>query len=291
MQLLPSEFVLARLKETGATVNHLHVTKDQNALVYQAEYQAHEDQIRSIPALFVILCLSGGGQIYQRTANQEIHGEIAPGDIGVLPPHSTGIGRWPQMNVISIGISIDSLIESFGLDWPTKVKPSVTSQLFRDPLVEATMTDIGYTRAGQTTDATLLHAAHMTAHQLLDRPFDGTVENSDIAPLGKLALREIETALTQNLERHMTVGEMADLVGVSQYHFSRRFKAATGQTPHQYAINRKLDHAVKLLEEDEKSNIISIAQKIGYENSGQFARVFRKRFGLTPGGWRKRNLN
>jgi len=287
MKLASHDIVRERLESTGADVDYLQVSADGKVLIYRASYAPHESAIRSIPALFVTLCISGGGQVRQEAGLQELDCEVQTGDIGVVPPRSSGAGRWPEMSVITIGISVDCVADSFGNDWPKKLKKSVVSKLFRDPLVEATMMDIGYTRAGKVSDATLLHASHMIIHQLLDSPFGGPKISDDEHPLGPTVMTRVQDLLAANMDRHIAVEEMAEIAGISKHHFSRRFKATTGQAPLQYAIQRKLDHAAALLAEDESFSIISIAQRVGYSNPAQFARLFRRHFGLAPRHWRK----
>ncbi|MEL7252767.1 MAG: AraC family transcriptional regulator [Pseudomonadota bacterium] len=292
MGLVTADIARQRLESAGAEIHYLQAARDRKTILFRATYTPHENVLRSIPALFVTLCIEGGGRVWQKAGLQEIDCEVAPGDIAIVPPKSNGFGRYPEITVISMAIAVECLAESFGKDWPQKLKKSVVSQLFRDPLVEATMMDIGYTRAGLVSDSTLLHAAHMIIHQLLDRPFAGhaiedEVVSSDAHPISKPVLHRIEQMLEQNLDQHVTVEAMADIANISRHHFSRRFKAATGQSPHQFALQRKLDHAASLLIEEEESSIISVAQRVGYGNPAQFARIFRKNFGLTPRSWRK----
>ncbi|MEM6907835.1 MAG: AraC family transcriptional regulator [Pseudomonadota bacterium] len=269
----------------------MHVTSDLQAMVYRANYPPQSAIVRKVPALFVSLVMTGGGRLRQKTSLQDLDMEVGPGDIGVAPPNASGTAHWPEMTVITVGIAVSSVSESFGQHWPEKLKKEVFTRLFRDPLVEATMMDVGYTRAGKIGDSTLLHAAHMIAHQLLDDPFECASEDAEdeVTPLSKDAVTRLHAHLDANLDRHVAVDEMAQLVGISRHHFSRRFKAATGISPHQFAIKGKLEHAANMLERDEGDSVISIAQKLGYANPAQFAKVFRRQFGLSPRKWRNRS--
>lgn len=283
--------VRQRLADVGSEAEHVHVTDDLKAMVYRASYPARTIKVRSVPALFVSLVVSGGGRMQQKTSLQNLDVELGPGDIGIAPPNASGTATYPDMTAISVGISVESVAESFGPNWPKKLKAEALTRRFRDPLVEATMMDVGYTRAGSVADSTLLHAAHMIAHQLLEDPFRAPESDpeEETVPLSGDALARLNTHLEANLERHVTVEEMAQLIGISRHHFSRRFKAATGQSPHQFAIRGKLDHAARLLQEEDSESVISIAQKFGYANPAQFSKVFRQHFGLSPRNWRRRS--
>lgn len=289
MQIIPDHVVEQRLRDMGGEAEHIKVTADKSVLVWRAQMTAQRGLIRRVPVLFVHLCIEGGGQLRQKAGISDLDVCLQPGDIGVAPPNLRGSGQWPEMRVISVGIAVDALVESFGADWPAKLKKSALTKIVRDPLVEATMMDIGYTRANEVSDATLIHAAHMIAHQLLDSPFDETEVDPGITALPQKTVARVQEMLSENLDRHVSVDEMAEHVGISRHHFSRKFKAATGETPHQYAIRGKLDHAAKLLTEEEESSVISISQMLGYSNPAQFAKIFRRHFGQSPKTWRKRN--
>lgn len=281
----PSSAIRAKLEEDGKDVHFLHVTQDRQALICDCTYPAYSDDIIPIPLMFLHLCLEGGGQMRVETNLQSVVGDVSPGDIGILAPNSKGSGTWPGMRVITFGMSVTTVRESFGDAWPTKLRPDVLSRLFRDPLVEATMVDLGHTRAGTISDAGLIHAAHMIAHQLLDAA-PSEEESTDVNPLGKLVLQRIDEMIETSLDRNVSVAHMAEIAGISRYHFSRRFKAATGQSPLQYALQKKLDHAANLLAQDEQFSVLSVAQTVGFNNPAHFSRAFRRQFGLAPRSWK-----
>jgi AraC family transcriptional regulator len=68
---------------------------------------------------------------------------------------------------------------------------------------------------------------------------------------------------------------------MSEFHFNRVFKRATGIPTSQYQIKLRMDAARPLLRET-KTNVITIALEVGYSNPSHFARLFRKVSGLSP---------
>jgi AraC family transcriptional regulator len=73
---------------------------------------------------------------------------------------------------------------------------------------------------------------------------------------------------------------------MSEFHFNRLFKRATGVPPSQYQIKLRMDAARRLLRETKKS-VITIAIEVGYSNPSHFARLFRKENGLSPSDYRR----
>src|SRR5262249_23066718 len=74
------------------------------------------------------------------------------------------------------------------------------------------------------------------------RPRDRRAEGA--LPQGKL--RAVVEYVDGHLDADLTLGQMAAAAHLSASHFARRFKAATGQPPHQYVIARRVERARQL---------------------------------------------
>jgi AraC-like DNA-binding protein len=81
--------------------------------------------------------------------------------------------------------------------------------------------------------------------------------------------------------------ELARRAAMSPFHFLRLFRATFGQTPHQLAIDARLERAKLLLAETDEP-VIEICAAVGYESLGTFAALFRREVGLTPRAYRAR---
>jgi len=77
---------------------------------------------------------------------------------------------------------------------------------------------------------------------------------------------------------------LADLVaaaGTSQFHFSRAFHAATGRSPYQYLIARRIEHA-KVLLMTADVDLATVANRCGFNSAHQFAAMFKRHAGVGP---------
>jgi transcriptional regulator GlxA family with amidase domain len=83
------------------------------------------------------------------------------------------------------------------------------------------------------------------------------------------------------------VAAMVRLSGLPERSFKRRFEQATGMSPLEYAHTLRLEEAKQMLEATSAS-IEAIANEVGYEDAGFFARLFRRKVDLTPGQYRRR---
>ena len=95
-------------------------------------------------------------------------------------------------------------------------------------------------------------------------------------PAGK-ALWYVES----HFSRDLTLEEIADLAGVSRYHVSRAFGAATGHSIMRYVRGRRLTEAARSLSGG-APDILAIALEAGYGSHEAFTRAFRDQFGVTP---------
>lgn len=105
------------------------------------------------------------------------------------------------------------------------------------------------------------------------------------ARLGAHLLRKVEAYVDEHLADAVVLEDLAALAGVSAGHFSRGFRDATGLTPHQFLIGRRLDRAQSLLG-DLDLTLYQVAQRVGFASASHLGEAFRRRFGVTPGQYR-----
>ncbi len=88
-----------------------------------------------------------------------------------------------------------------------------------------------------------------------------------------------------NLDREVSIAELAAVAGLSCFHFARAFRASTGQAPGGFQRTARMRKAQQLLANSELP-VIEIAAQVGYQAPQAFARVFRRSTGVTPLRWR-----
>lgn len=103
------------------------------------------------------------------------------------------------------------------------------------------------------------------------------------------AVRLARDYLQGHLTQPVTLSEAARAARVSASHLSALFAAECGIAPMQYLQGLRLEHACWLLA-NPYLRIHEIAEASGYEDVNYFTRLFRQRFGVSPGGWRRRRV-
>jgi transcriptional regulator GlxA family with amidase domain len=104
-------------------------------------------------------------------------------------------------------------------------------------------------------------------------------------PLARHLLRARDLADASYAEP-LTVADMACAAGLSQAHFSREFKRAFGESPHQYLLTRRLERAAALLRVTDWP-VADVCFAAGGGSVGSFTVSFGRMFGCSPVAYRR----
>jgi AraC-like DNA-binding protein len=83
----------------------------------------------------------------------------------------------------------------------------------------------------------------------------------------------------------LDVPALARAAYLSPAHFSREFRRAFGETPHQYLLTRRLERAAALLRNTDWA-VADICFAVGLRSVGSFTTSFRRVYGMSPTAYR-----
>lgn len=92
-------------------------------------------------------------------------------------------------------------------------------------------------------------------------------------------------AMDRDYASELDIPSLARVALMSPAHFSRRFTATFGETPHRYLQRRRIERAMTLLRDHDLS-VTEVALAVGYDSLGTFSRTFRRVTGRTPSDFR-----
>ena len=81
----------------------------------------------------------------------------------------------------------------------------------------------------------------------------------------------------------LDIAALARVASVSEAHFARTFRVTFGETPHRYLQRRRVERAMFLLRESDRS-VTDICFEVGFNSLGTFSRTFHEIVGATPVG-------
>ena len=98
-------------------------------------------------------------------------------------------------------------------------------------------------------------------------------------------LRRVTAFVAENYSNDIPLSQLANVAGMSSFHFAREFKRTTGTTPHQYLIKFRVERAKALLAEGEMP-LTEVGLQSGFNHQSHFTRLFRRLTGTTPMSYR-----
>jgi len=87
--------------------------------------------------------------------------------------------------------------------------------------------------------------------------------------------------IEENLKENLNIGDIAEYVGFSKYHFTRVFKEITSFTPSNYYRGRKVTLALNYMQQNQ-CKIIEAAFEFGFNSPEVFTRSCLSAFGQSP---------
>jgi AraC family transcriptional regulator len=161
---------------------------------------------------------------------------------------------------------------------------------FFDPLIERIAAEIIGELQHETSCGDLLveTLADTLALRLLNNystlsvdPFRGVRGSNG---LDERRLQRTMDYIHANLTKDITVEDLAAAASLSRFHFSRMFKAVTGQSPQRFVGRLRLELSKSLLVQGR--SISDVAHDCGFSSESNFVRSFRRVTGVTPGQYR-----
>lgn len=104
--------------------------------------------------------------------------------------------------------------------------------------------------------------------------------------LSRRVLARAKDLLESRLDGDVLIGEVASACGLSRSAFIRGFKAATGATPYQWMLGRRVERARDLLLNSHLP-LADVAVCCGFSDQSHMTRTFTRLTGASPGAWRR----
>ena len=108
----------------------------------------------------------------------------------------------------------------------------------------------------------------------------------EVEELNRRLLRARD-AMDRSYAEPLNVRVVAAVAHVSEAHFIRSFRAVFGETPHRYLQRRRVERAMFLLRETDRS-VSEVCLDVGFASLGSFGRTFRDIVGESPTTYRVR---
>lgn len=277
--ILPQSVILEMEKDTLASI--LHIT---DIGYYPKALHHFRERKEPINQFIFIYCIEGTGwfrigeQMSTVTGNQYF---ILPAGI----PHAYGSDENNPWTIYWIHFK-GKLASYFAgqAARPIEIKPSVQSRISnRNNLFEEIFRtlEMGYSHENLQYACSAFQY-YLGTLRYLQQYREAASNDSNTSDIVTSAIHFMK----ENLEKRLTLSDLAVHTGYSPSHFSALFSKRTGYAPLTYFNQLKIQQACHLLDfTDMKVN--QICFKIGIEDTYYFSRLFRKVMGMSPREYKK----
>lgn len=234
--------------------------------------ERHDDNL-------LIFCIDGKGVLEAQNRSLPVQG----GDLVLLPantPHYYRASRedpwtiyWCHFSGERAGDYVKLIADSGDLIFPI----SNRLKLVRDFQNLLGVRETGY------RELPFIHAANLLKQMLSFISLQSRhIQHSAISGFN---LQHVEDTMRANLDKSLSLDELAAACNLSKYHFSTKYRKATGYSPIKHFLHMKIEMACQLLDTTEL-RISAVSETLGYDDPLYFSRLFRKVTGLSPKDYR-----
>ena len=213
------------------------------------------------------------------------------GDISITPAETPFFARWDSDDrflQIRIASGFMQNIARETLDTNPDSLELIPEFRTRDPQIEAIgmmmLSELQQENlGGKLYIESLLNvlAVHLLRKYSATKPQLGIYEGG----LSERQLLQVVEYINEHLDREIKLADLAQLIDISQSHFSYLFKQSLGIPPYQYLLQQRIERAKQLLMQKERS-IIDIALECGFNSHSHLSKQFRQLTGMTPKTYR-----
>lgn len=98
-------------------------------------------------------------------------------------------------------------------------------------------------------------------------------------------MRRIREYVKEDLSRRITLTDLSQLCGLSDFHFQRSFRTTLGLSPHEWILRLRLEAAQQQIVKGER--LADVASACGFSSQSHLNRNFKAHIGVTPGMYRR----
>ncbi|GAA2531736.1 MULTISPECIES: helix-turn-helix domain-containing protein [Streptomyces] len=279
------------LRQPGVRTRHSSAGLGWERLYLSAqEEQPYRAAFGPAPTHLVILHLDGPVTVRRGRGTGARSRTIPPGGLFVQPAGRTlSVELGGRLDTIHAYLSDDALRDANG-GRPVELHEELGTT---DPLTEQLLLALaGTVRSWEPSARTYAdHLTGMLAAQLVRRHRTATATAppptapgpSGLSPRQLAAVRRL---MEDRLADPLPIADLAAAAALSCSQFTRRFRASTGRSPHQFLLGLRLERACRLLRTS-SDPIADVAVRCGFSHQEHLTRVMRARLDTTPAALRR----
>ncbi|AFY77191.1 transcriptional regulator containing an amidase domain and an AraC-type DNA-binding HTH domain [Pleurocapsa sp. PCC 7327] len=264
----------------------------ENILVEQYQHQSGQGRTHYSDEHAICLSLASRPVRFLQIKEGKTHASLyGKGDISITPAKMAFFARWEgEDRYLQIRIA-SGFVQSVARE-TIDINPDrlelIPEFRTRDPHIES----IGMLLLSELQQENLggrlyieslanVLAVHLLRQYSAPKPLLAIYEGG----LSQRQVLQVLDYLNEHLNQDIKLADLAQLLGMSQFHFSHLFKQSLGIAPYQYLLQQRIERAKQLLKQTERS-IMEIALECGFNSHSHLSKQFRQLTGMTPKAYR-----
>ena len=248
--------------------------------------------VPSIREYLIVAYNQGVTTMSRRSTGDWRNEPIAPGCVSLLTHAAQSHWRWSEdIEVTHVYLSPEAMAHVAAEAYERDVKNVELRDILKadDPVLTGIAASLG--REAQAAglggrlyvDSLRNQACVHILRQYADVVFP---EPSRAGALSRAQCRLLNQYLEENLERNLSLAELAGVVQLSVFHFTRKFRAGFGCPPHAYVMRKRIERAKAQLARGNVPLKV-VAASSGFSDQSHMTRLFQRLLGVTPGEYRR----
>jgi AraC family transcriptional regulator len=116
----------------------------------------------------------------------------------------------------------------------------------------------------------------------------GIVSSPDTGRLSERQMSQVRSFVDEHMDQPISLSDMAQAAGLSRFHFSRAFKATTGESPYRFVATLRVEAASRILRASDLP-LETVAASVGFNSTVQLRRAFQDRMGMSPQAFQRQS--
>ena len=218
----------------------------------------------------ILYCSKGSGQIMCNNADYDFN----PGDLYIINSNDLHCSKTKSLLeryclIIDSQFLKDNHLDPQQLEFQHCPNDPIAVHMFQKIIAEFDGTDVYKSASIRVMVLSLV--LHLAKFHALPRSHHSH----------KDSIMQAVGYLQSNYSEHITLDKIAAAAGLSKYHLTRKFKAATGMTPIAFLTIIRCQNAQKLLLKNAYT-VAEVAELCGFESTSYFTKTFKKATGMLP---------
>lgn len=254
-------------------------------------YDALDVHVPAKEDFSIIVYKAGIAEMNRRCSSRWQTEPVSPGMVSMLTPTVDSDWRWNQkIDVIHFFLSPRVIAETAADVYECEIDTVALRDVLRaeDPVLVSIATQLEVeARQGGVGERAYVECIRLQASIHLLRRYANVklqypASSGQFTPTQKKCIVDF---VNVTLDQLITLKDLSSLVGLSVFHFARKFRATFGASPHAWLLQQRVERA-KLLLSASNLPLKYVSADSGFADQSHMTRVFHHVVGVTPGKYR-----